>query len=159
MEASNDGITENIVVSLGAKADILFQFVMRYKDYTTEKTDYGTGEYVCMTDVHTLKEIASAPGITVSAIAKKVGRTKSAISQIVRRLENMNYVYRVISADDRRIVELFPTESGLKLNHAHLLYDAFEVSKTFKELLKTCSLDDIDAFFRVVEAYSAMLSE
>jgi len=154
----NDPLKGN-KAALSARADALFQFVMRYNDFATEKKDYGTGEQVCMVEAHTLKTIAQRPGIGVSELAKIANRTKGAISQTVKKLENMGYIYREIAKTDRRQVGFFPTERGLELDRAHFNYDTSEVEETYEELLKYCSMEEIDTFFRVVDGYLRVLNE
>ena len=144
---------------LKEKADSLFRFVMLYHDFAIEKKDYGTGKYVNMVEVHMLLHIATAPGITISELAEKAKRTKSAVSQTVRKLETMGYVYRDVLPEDKRVVRLYPTEVGLELNAAHIRYDAVEVDHTFTEILKTCSREELDAFYRVIDAYITIFDE
>ena len=150
---------DNIIGMLNAKADALFRFVMLYKDFAMEKKDYGTGEYVCMVEAHTLMEISRRPGVTVSELAVSANRSKGAISQNVKKLEQDGYIYRSYAEHDGRLARLYPTEKGLALNRAHTNYDSFEVSATFEELNKYCSMSDIDAFFRVINAYLSIFSE
>lgn len=151
--------TKDREAALSARADTLFRFVMRYNDFATEKKDYGTGEQVCMVEAHTLKTIAQRPGIGVSELAQIANRTKGAISQTVKKLENMGYIYREVAKSDRRVVGFFPTERGMELDKAHLDYDMSEVEETFGELLKYCSMEEIDTFFKVVDGYLRVLNE
>ena len=159
MQKRVEDIRQEIMASLDEKADTLFRFVMLYHDFAMEKKDYGTGEFVSMVEAHILLRIANRPGITVSELAEEANRTKSAISQTVKKLETMGYTYRKYAEDDGRVVQLFPTERGLELNRAHSSYDSVEVTETFEELLQHCSARDLASFFRVVNAYLTIFAE
>lgn len=152
---------DNIICTdrnLMEKADALFRFVMRYHDYAMEKKDYGTHERVSMVDAHTLMEIADCPGVTVSALARRANRTKGAISQTIKRLDEMGYIERSKTETDQRVIGLYPTARGLELHQAHRKYDYNEMHSTYQELLQYCSMEELEAFFRVVNAYITLFA-
>ncbi len=149
---------EQLLYQLNEKANLLYKFVMLYSDYTAEIQDYGTGEMINMVEVHTLTAIEDHPGVNVSELALMWNRTKGAISQIATRLENKGYIERRKNPDNAKIVELFPTERGVRLSQAHKRYDSVEVSKTLDELVRAgCTSEEIDAFFKVVSKYIDIL--
>ncbi len=153
----NQELPESEISALDEKADLLYQFVGLYYDYAMEQKDYGTGEKTCMAEAHILKTIAAHPGVTVTEIARQFNRTKSFVSQTVKRLCEMGFVERVSSRRDARVAELYPTEKGLALDRAHRRYDAHEVAATFEELAQYCTREEIETFFRVVAAYREIL--
>ena len=53
----------------------------------TAAKDYGTGEKMHTVEVHILSWIAENPGISVTDVALAWNRTKGAVSQIIRKLE------------------------------------------------------------------------
>ena len=124
---------------------------MLYSDYVAQNQDYGTGELVNMVEVHTLTAIEDNPGINVSELALMWNRTNGAISQTVTKLEKKGYIERRKMEGNAKVVLLFPSEKGVRLSQAHKFYDSVEVSKTMNELLLSgCTIEEIDAFFRVV---------
>lgn len=141
------------------RADELYRFVMRYYDFAMERRNYGTGDELSMVEAHTLLVIASEPGITVSEIAARAKRTRSSISQIVKKLECMGYVRRMLSEEDRRVAYLYPTEKGMELYQAHLLYDYDETTETMDELERYCDEEEIKAFFRVLSVYLKIMDD
>ena len=66
--------------------DILHQVSAIYVG-TKVAHDYGTGESYTAVEVHTLKYIADHDGITVTQLARDYGKTKGAISQILKKIE------------------------------------------------------------------------
>lgn len=139
--------------SLVAKADLLYKFVLLYGNYLSSSQDYGTGNVVSMVEVHTLTHIYDNPGITVTQLANYWKRTKSAISQTVGKLEKRGLIVRKGNENNKKIVELYVTEEGKKLSTAHKAYDLIELSRTLEDLLKTCTYEEIDAFYKVLNSY------
>lgn len=140
-------------------ADRLYQFVGQYQDYAQEKKTYGTDELVSMAEAHMLLQIVNNPGTTVSELAERIHRTKSFVSQAVKKLIEYGLVYKVKYSGDGRVYRLFPTEKGETLHRYHIKYDAQDVSETLDALRRDCSEEEIVAFFRVVEIYRRLLTE
>lgn len=165
MRDERDGKMEKVsqineqVARVSMRADELYRFVMRYYDFAMERRDYGTGDKLSMVEAHTLLVIAGERGITVSEIAARAKRTRSSISQIVKKLECMGYVHRVLSEEDRRVAYLMPTEKGLELNRAHLLYDYSETMETMNELERYCDAEEIKSFFHVLNMYLKIMDD
>ena len=150
---------EHLTQNLVARADTLYKFVLLYNNYLTSPRDYGTGNVVTMVEVHTLTEIADHSGITVTQLAEFWNRTKSAVSQTVSKLEKRGFVYRVTNASNRKISELYVTEEGAKLSAAHKAYDLVDISHTLEDLLRTCTYEEIDCFYKVLGAYAKLFEE
>ena len=62
-----------------------------------------------------LLEICRSPGISQDALAKRICFNKSNIARQIAVLEEDGFVQRKSSQDDKRIMELYPTEKTLKL--------------------------------------------
>ena len=126
---------DKVYAHLSPRADKLYQFVMAYSDYINEAKDYGTGLLISMVEVHILTIIEDNPGITISNLAKKWKRTK------------------VRDEEDAKIVHLYPTGEGVQLSTAHKLFDNMDILQTQNDLLRSCTTEEIDAFYKVLEAY------
>lgn len=159
MERNREISTQSLVGNLTQKADLLYKFVTLYNNYINSPRDYGTGNFVTMIEVHTLTEIHDNPGITVTQLAQIWNRTKSAVSQTVKKLEERGFIYRIINEQNRKIAGLYPTQEGEALSAAHKSYDRLELTQTLEELLKYCSYEEIDTFYKVIELYLKMLEE
>lgn len=145
---------DKIYAQLHPRADKLYQFVMVYSDYIHQARDYGTGHLINMVEVHTLTMIEDQPGITVSELAKQWRRTKSAVSQNVKKLEAKGFVYRIPDKTDAKIGHLYATEAGVTLSTAHKLFDNLDIMQTQNDLLKNCTPEEIDTFYKVLNFYS-----
>ena len=155
MTNSKEEIDQNYA-QLSTRADKLYHIVMLYAEYINTPTDYGDGELITMTEVHTLTMIEDHPGLTVSDLAKWWRLTKSAISQAIKKLEARGLVYKVRDENNAKILHLFPTEAGVKLSTAHKLFDNMDIMQTSNDLLQTCTAEEIDTFYKVIDAYSKL---
>lgn len=144
---------DRVYAHLSPRADKLYKFVMVYAEYINEARDYGTGQLINMVEVHTLTMIEDQPGITISELARLWNRTKSAISQNIKKLEAKGLVYRARDESDGKVFHLYPTEEGVRLSTAHKLYDNMDIMQTQNDLLKTCTIEEIDTFYKVLDAY------
>lgn len=144
---------------LNDKVYDLYTFVEKYSEFMHAPKDYDTGEAIGTIDVHTLTYIEQNPGTTITALAKDWKKTKSAVSQTVRRLVENGYVERVRQENNAKTVYLYPTEKGIAMSTAHKLYDIADITQTHQALLKSCTEAEIDVFFKVVAAYARLLVE
>ena len=150
---SNKAEIDQIYARLSPQADQLYEFVMCYSDYINGVRDYGTGQMINMVEVHTLTMIEDQPGITVSDLARRWNRTKSAVSQNIKKLEAKGLVYRVRDENNAKLIHLYPTDEGRRLSTAHKLFDIRDIMETKHELLRTCTMEEIDTFYKVLGAY------
>ena len=103
--------------------------------------------------------IESQPGVTISALAQMWNRTKSAVSQNVKRLEEKKLVYRVQDESNGKIFHLYPTQEGTYLSLAHKYFDNRDILQTQQDLLELCTMEEIDTFYKVLKAYQSLFNE
>lgn len=142
---------------LNDRINYVYQFVMLYNSYVMSEHDYGTGHMVTMIEAHTLTYIEENPGTTVTELAKYWNKTKGALSQTVTRLVNKGLVSRHKTEQNAKTVLLYPTEDGRRLSQAHRLYNTIDISKTLNDLLKDCTMEEIDSFYKVLGSYIKLL--
>ena len=148
-----------IFKQLNAKANIIFRFVSLYTKLMNVSRDYGTGEVVNMVEVHSLTEIEENPGIGINELAASWYKTKGAASQTVSKLVENGYVYKETNSNNAKKLHLYATERGVNLSRAHKDYDTASITRTMQELNKTCSPQEINAFYKVLGQYIAFLEE
>ncbi len=153
-EYNNKSEIDKIFAQLSPRANELYHFIMCYHEYMNEFRDYdGSGQLVSMVEIHILTIIADQPGITVSQLAISWGTTKSAISQTLKKLQQKELIYRQKESGNAKTVHVYPTEKGQNLSTAHKSYDNADILQTQYELLKSCTLEEIDTFYKVVREY------
>lgn len=132
--------------------DILHQVANFYVG-TKQSHDYGTGEIYTSVEVHLIKYIADHPGITVTALAMAHGKTKSAISQKLKKLENAGLFRREISQDNERVNHLYITEKGLALDRCHREYDDIHFEDTMASIREQFSPEEVSIAFQLLERW------
>jgi DNA-binding MarR family transcriptional regulator len=118
---------------------------------------YNTEFSITTTESGLLFFIANNPGVTNTTLASQFGRTKGAISQIVKRLEANGYIAREQNPNDAKSYNLYTTVLGNKLVHTINEYDMNNENSMLQKLLHNCSVADIQTFFRMVDLYIALL--
>lgn len=140
-------------------ADILYEFVLKYSASMYLPIDYGTGDKLNMIEAHLLTYIDEHPGITGTELAKLWNRTKGAISQQVKKLVSRGYVRKEKQDGNAKIILLYVTEKGRQISLAHKMHDVVDITQTLQILSKTCTIDEIMAFYKVVSGYVSILDE
>lgn len=144
---------------LNIYADQEYVFAIFYERYINNLRDYGNGVLINMVEVHTLTMIADQPGITVNELAKQWRRTKGAVSQNVKKLSHKGLIKKERSEKDSRNVHLYVTEQGQELADLHKQYDVEDILKLRNDLLKDCTQQELDTFYKVLTLYNTKWDE
>lgn len=134
-------------------SDLTYKFVMVCKDSVFQPHDYGTGELVTSIEAHVTSYIDEHPGCSPSELAAYWSRTNGFISQILKKLEEKGFIIRTRSPQNAKRVLLYTTEKGKAFSYAHKRFDALNVSISMQRLLQSCSMEEVDAFYKVMDAY------
>lgn len=140
--------------TIAEMADILHQAALLYMSGNIP-IDYGTGEKYTSVEVHMLKYIADHPEKTVTELSQDFDKTKAAISQMMKKIEEKGLVGRYNTPDNRKRQLYFATEKGLELNEKHEQYDTKVFGRTLEMMEEHTSEQDIETCFRVLEDYIA----
>lgn len=138
---------------LNEHADLLYQFVVTYYNYIYANHTYGSDMDFNMMEIHTLTYIEDNLGVTVTELAKIWCKTKSAVSQTVKKLVDQGLVERRHKENDSKSVLLYVTEKGKRISYIHKAYDIADITQTTNQLIMRCGEQDMDAFYRVLKAY------
>lgn len=148
-------ITQHIL----KEADILYEFVLKYGSIMYVSKDYGTGDRLNMIEAHLLTNIEENPGITGTELAKMWNRTKGAISQQIKKLIARGFVYGEKQPNNAKNIGLYVTSKGMEISLNHKLHDYADITQTVKDLSKTCTMEEITTFYKVMREYSKLLDE
>lgn len=132
--------------------DVIHQVADLYTSTKTPK-DYGTGEDYTSAEVHTLKYIAEHEGITVTQLSIDYAKTKSAISQLLKKIESKGLIYREndLGRDTRQFIYL--TDKGKELDRVHRAYDEQHFSESIDKVRAKFTEDEMDTAFCVLEQW------
>jgi DNA-binding MarR family transcriptional regulator len=112
-----------------------------------------------MMQIHTLTFIDDCPGITATQLSKIWHKSKSAISQTIKKLIESGYVEKRYMENNEKTARLYVTEKGKRLSSVHKAYDIADITQTTAYLIEQCSEADLEAFYRIVEQYTKLLKE
>ncbi|MCI8948577.1 MAG: MarR family transcriptional regulator [Lachnospiraceae bacterium] len=147
---------DNAYRKVSAKANMLYEFVMLYHNYIYAQHTYEA-ENCNMMEIHTLTYIDDSPGITATQLAKIWHKSKSAISQTIKKLVESGYVEKCYMKNNEKTACLYVTEKGKLLSNVHKAYDVADIAQTTAYLVEHCSEADLDAFYRIIEQYNKLL--
>ena len=139
--------------SIADMADILHQTSSLYMA-SCIPIDYGTGETYTSVEVHMLKYIIDHPGKTATDLSREWDKSKPAISQMLKKLENKGLMRRGPAPDSDKKQLYYGTEKGQELNRTHMKYDSRVFAQTIDLLRETCSQEEILLCFHVLEEYN-----
>ena len=74
--------------------------------------------------------IDDQPGITATELSKIWHKSKSAISQTIKKLMNAGYVEKRYLENNEKTARLFVTEKGKRLSNVHKAYDVADIRQT-----------------------------
>lgn len=147
---------DNAYRKVTARANMLYEFVILYHNYIYSQHTYEA-ENCNMMEIHTLTYIDDCPGITATQLSKIWHKSKSAISQTVKKLIEAGYVEKRYMENNEKTARLYVTERGKRLSSVHKAYDVADITQTTAYLVEQCSEADLDAFYRIIEQYTKLL--
>jgi DNA-binding MarR family transcriptional regulator len=81
--------------------------------------DYGTGEPLFSSDIHTVVAVAGQPGCNLTQLASALGVSKPAAYKFARKLLRMGYLSKEMRADSAKAVAFTLSPKGEKAVQAH----------------------------------------
>lgn len=94
--------------------------------------DYGTGEDLFSSDIHTVTAVADHPGINLTQLAEKLSVSKAAVFKFTAKMINRGYLEKKHSINNQKEVLFYATEKGRIAAKGH---ENFE-ENTFGPLLQ-----------------------
>ena len=130
-------------------ADIADRYQQVAQNYYKELHDYGTGELYTSTEVHMISRIEENPGITAAKIAETTYRTKSAVSQMLAKLEGKGLIYKEKDPNNGKQQFLYVTPKGKHLSLCHKAYD--EKNIPLEELIELFGQDAVEKYAEITK--------
>ncbi len=136
--------------SLVEKAATHYRYCQIYAEYYKQSLDYGTGETYSSAELQAVLQIHTTPGITITEIARYGARTKSAVSQIMTKLENRELIFR--QKTTQRGVGLFVTDKGRELCEAYQKFIEKNLSGILADCEERFGKDTMDNFYEIMHS-------
>jgi DNA-binding MarR family transcriptional regulator len=100
-----------------------FQKILQvYSVIERKPKDFGTGDLLYVSELHTIAKIGQHPEINITQLADATGVTKGAVSQIVKRLLKKNFIEKCKSRN-RKEVNLQLSEKGNLIYREHETFE------------------------------------
>jgi DNA-binding MarR family transcriptional regulator len=112
--------------------------------------DYGSGEKLHPSEVHTVEAIAENEGVHMADLAKEMGVTRGAIMQMTGRLEKKGLVKKYMEDDNNKLVYFRLTPKGEAAYRGHRKYHQDMNNRLFS-LLKSITSEEIEATGAILE--------
>lgn len=88
-------------------------------DRAKKSRDYGTGDLLFHAEVHMLVAIGNHPNANASELARKLGITSGAVTQVVKKLTRKKLVEKYQRAENRKEVFFRLTPKGARAHAGH----------------------------------------
>lgn len=135
-----------------------FRIVNKFSQLDKKPRDFGTGITVFPSEIHTVEIIGKNTGLNITELARLLGITKGAVSQIVQKLVRKGLVERCKDVDNDKEVLLQLTPAGQKAFHGHEKHHA-RIDLLLYRKLDNMSGEQIiflEDIFQTIEGYLDM---
>jgi DNA-binding MarR family transcriptional regulator len=114
--------------------DLFLKILHLYSVIGRKPKDYGTGDLLYFTELHTITVVSKNREINMTQLAEIMGVTKGAISQTIRKLVNKNLILKS-NINNRKKVNLKLSEKGMTVVKAQESFqkEIFTFARTLYE--------------------------
>ena len=134
----------NLFCRIMEELDKTYDLMTLYDSLPHQYGDYN----LYQVESHIIECIGNNEGVTISILAEKFGKTKSACSQMVKKLRDKNWVIQVRNEKNNREYKLYLTEEGKKIFKNHAEFDQRCYIRNFKGL-KEFSYEELNTYLRI----------
>jgi len=121
---------DEILKQLWKEQDTAFELMTEYDSLP----HYYGSDVLYQAEAYIVHEIGNTPQITVTELSEKLNKTKSAVSQMVKRLIDKGLVEQARDTENRRIYHLTLTKDGEKVYNDHIEFNRVCQKITFDML-------------------------
>lgn len=136
------------------QAKIMQLFSARFTKYMNAPRPFLLPTNTTVREVYILATIEEHPGILTVEIAKIWDVTPGAISQVVKKLKERDFLDCKKEDGNAKLVHLYTTEKGSALVKEHEAYIINRWDKVEKEVLANYSMEEVDQFFKMMGVLS-----
>jgi DNA-binding MarR family transcriptional regulator len=140
--------------TIKASLERFFRIVNKINSRDRIPMDFGTGETLFMGEIHTIEAVGNNLGASVTGIAKALGVTKGAVSQMITRLATRDYVTRLNKEGEGNEMSLGLTPKGRKAYTGHEKYHM----KMYAEVFKNSRDDELESLEKILTATEYQLN-
>jgi len=112
----------------------LLELKTRYNEIEKTTQYFGTDVSIHKAEIHMVSTIADNPGIHVRGLAELLGITSASVSEIVRKLERKELIYKETDSNNISRLLLYLTKKGEHAHGEHLRYHKMLEKAVIEEL-------------------------
>lgn len=140
------------------RAGIVYDFIAVCSSMMNISQEFEPGVSVTVVEMNAVLQIAEHPGITAGQLCRKWKRTRSALAQLLKKLEQKGLIYKEKSEKHDKIMLLYPTVEGIKLRNRVVQNETNDTTHLFSSLIDMgCSPEELEGFYKVMDCYTALL--
>lgn len=148
-----------LLEEVGHKTGYVYDFITVTTGMLNAIRQNANGVELTIVEVRTIMMIQENPGITATQLCHNWNRSRGAISQILKKIEQKGFIYRKKSWDNDKVFQLYPTEAGVQVVNAFVEEDSRDTTNLIRSLLETCTVEELRAFYKVINCYRQLLLE
>lgn len=137
----------------------LYDFLMVAGSIINNLEITSHGHRLTILEIRIIMIIKESPGITATDICKRWCRTRGAISQMLKKIEQKGFIYREKDPQNDRIHCLYVTDWGVDAVNEYTIKDFQDDTYIVRHLLESCTEDELRAFYKVVDCYRQVLQD
>lgn len=116
-------------------------------DYNNLLHDYN-GVVLYQAESQFIHMIGDKPGITITELSSLFDKTKSACSQLMRRMKDKGWLIQTRNATNNREYNLYLTDKGLEIYRKHEEFEETCYRRTAR-MLSQFSLDELEVYVNI----------
>lgn len=117
------------------------------QEYDAQLHDYN-GVILYQAESQLIKMIGNNPGISAAECARKLKKTLSACSQLIKKLKKKEWILQERNELNNRVYNLYLTDAGKIIYKSHKKFEEKCYKRTYR-LLDQCTEEDFRTFIRV----------
>ena len=120
--------------------------------------DFGSGDLLYSTEIHTIESIGKNSGINLTKLAEYMGVSKSAVFKTTKKLLKKNYIIKSRPVDNQKEVIFNLTDKGRKAFQGHEIFSQ-EVFERIFDILKNLKENEVAIIENYLKKMNKELSE
>jgi DNA-binding MarR family transcriptional regulator len=130
--------------------DLFYRVLSKYITSERIPKDFGIGQKLHPSEIHTIHAIGKNPGINVTELAKFLGITKGAVPKMIKKLRSKGLVEPFETINNRKEVHLRLTAEGKKAQKGYRRYHERR-NALLKKYYNSLSKKDIEIITKTLQ--------
>ncbi len=121
--------------------DLYFKSIKKFNEIEKTPRDFGTGDLLYSSEIHTLEAIGNRPGSNLTELSEKLDITKGATSKFIKKLISKDLIVKKMMPDNKKETLYWLTSKGEIAYNGHKKFSNEKFGRIF-EMLSDLSKND-----------------